>query len=486
MNQTSKSLPGHQIAGAAFALIALISLFKPAYGLFSMSGLLCLAAYIYLAVVLFLGKRGVLPAIGFLVLAVLTLSNFLPLDYFTRRYEYDMIMWILGCRRAMPGPVAASLLYFGGGYLSFFNWFHVIMYAAGYGCAAVAALQGEKGRKLRFVPPACLLASFVILFFHILLMWFGFFYYTFDLSFFGVIFRLVLVLAVHVILIAGLYFAADWCVFPNGHPRKVPAQAPGGYAGAGYNYAGPVPGYTQGGPAAPAPQPYQSAYAGGAGVLPESAFISMAMHVVLLFVTCGIWYLVWIYRTTAVLNCVPGEEERNPATKLLLCMFIPFYSIYWVYQSAQRIDKLSAANGQAGDSAMLCLILAIVLGIVAPIIMQDKINKIAEIQRGGQPQGYQPGYQQPTYQQPNYQQGPAPQQPYQQNGQQSHTPPYAPPYQQRLQQSWQGTVPQQGATPQQGGRPDAAEELKKFKELLDMGAITQEEYDEKKKQLLGL
>ena len=31
-----------------------------------------------------------------------------------------------------------------------------------------------------------------------------------------------------------------------------------------------------------------------------------------------------------------------------------------------------------------------------------------------------------------------------------------------------------------------AEELSKYKELLDMGAITQEEFDEKKKQLLGL
>lgn len=34
--------------------------------------------------------------------------------------------------------------------------------------------------------------------------------------------------------------------------------------------------------------------------------------------------------------------------------------------------------------------------------------------------------------------------------------------------------------------PSAADELKKFKELLDMGAITQEEFDAKKKQLLGL
>ena len=34
--------------------------------------------------------------------------------------------------------------------------------------------------------------------------------------------------------------------------------------------------------------------------------------------------------------------------------------------------------------------------------------------------------------------------------------------------------------------PSAADEIKKFKELLDMGVITQEEFDAKKKQLLGL
>ena len=39
---------------------------------------------------------------------------------------------------------------------------------------------------------------------------------------------------------------------------------------------------------------------------------------------------------------------------------------------------------------------------------------------------------------------------------------------------------------QQTAAPSAADELKKFKELLDMGAISQEEYDAKKKQLLGL
>lgn len=41
---------------------------------------------------------------------------------------------------------------------------------------------------------------------------------------------------------------------------------------------------------------------------------------------------------------------------------------------------------------------------------------------------------------------------------------------------------------QQNGQSaiSSADELKKFKELLDMGVITQEEFDQKKKQLLGL
>ena len=43
----------------------------------------------------------------------------------------------------------------------------------------------------------------------------------------------------------------------------------------------------------------------------------------------------------------------------------------------------------------------------------------------------------------------------------------------------QNNAPQQATV-------SAADELKKFKELLDMGAITQEEFDAKKKELLGL
>ena len=104
--------------------------------------------------------------------------------------------------------------------------------------------------------------------------------------------------------------------------------------------------------------------------------IGLAGHVLLLLFTCGIWNLIWVYRTTRYLNCTPDEPYRNPGTKLLLCLLIPFYSIYWVYQSAQRIDKLAKTVDVSSDMAVACLILEIFIPLIPPILMQDKINKI--------------------------------------------------------------------------------------------------------------
>lgn len=111
-------------------------------------------------------------------------------------------------------------------------------------------------------------------------------------------------------------------------------------------------------------------------------------------------------------------------------MFVPFYSIYWVYKSAQRIDKLAAKKSVSSDLSTLCLILAIFVGIIPPILMQEKINTIIKAEDA------------PICQQ---------------------TPAQAP-------KATLGT----------------AEELKTYKELLDSGVITQEEFEAKKKQLLGL
>lgn len=169
-------------------------------------------------------------------------------------------------------------------------------------------------------------------------------------------------------------------------------------------------------------------------------FISMGFHVLLLVLTGGIWTYIWIYRTTKYLNCVEDEEYRNPTSKLLLCIFIPFYYIYWIYKSAQRIDKLAASKGISSDISTLCLILAFFVGIVPPILMQDKINACCQQKSAAAPVA-------------------------------AKTPVTT------------VNIISNTTTVSDG---DAVEELKRYKELLDTGILTPEEYEAKKKQLLNL
>lgn len=160
-------------------------------------------------------------------------------------------------------------------------------------------------------------------------------------------------------------------------------------------------------------------------------YCGMAKHVLLLLFTFGIWYYMWIYRMTGYTNAAENEEYRNPTKKLLLCLFIPFYIIYWTYKTAQRVDKMAAVKGISSDMATLCLILAIFVPIIPPILLQDKMNNIA------------------------------------------------------MANNTKSVSAPKGETVN-GATLGTAEELKNFKELLDSGVITQEEFDEKKKQLLGL
>jgi len=101
-------------------------------------------------------------------------------------------------------------------------------------------------------------------------------------------------------------------------------------------------------------------------------------HIMLLLFTFGIWLLIWNYRVTAYLNCVPGESKRSPGAQLLLCMFVPFYGIYWTYKSAQRIDILAKTANVLSDLAVPCLILEFFIPVIPPVLMQDKINRIIE------------------------------------------------------------------------------------------------------------
>ena len=190
---------------------------------------------------------------------------------------------------------------------------------------------------------------------------------------------------------AALFFAGLWIVHPEGFPQRPPAFT----------------------------RPEEATEE---GALPLSLYCDLLKHTLLLVFTFGVWLFLWVYRVTGALNQVKSAPYRNPTTKLLLCLFVPCYYVYWTYQSAQRVDRLSRSVGLASELTLPCLLLSLFLPILSPILLQERLNALID--------------------------GPLP----------DEEP-----------QSYQET----------------ANALRVFKDLLDSGVINQEDYDAKKKQLLS-
>ncbi len=155
----------------------------------------------------------------------------------------------------------------------------------------------------------------------------------------------------------------------------------------------------------------------------------MVKHVLLLLFTLGIWYLIWIYRQTKFLNRSKDAPPRSPGTELLLCMFIPFYACFWTYKSGQRLNALAAEADVPCETPAFYLVLSFFGWLLAPMVMQDQINTLLLA-----------------------------------TGEVTLTPPTAP----------------------KGGGMDPVEQVLRYKALMDQGVLTQEEFEQKKREILEL
>lgn len=167
----------------------------------------------------------------------------------------------------------------------------------------------------------------------------------------------------------------------------------------------------------------------------QEGYYDLVQHALLLLFTFGIWELIWIYRTTKFLNNAPDQEERNPTTKLLLCMFVPFYYVYWIYRSCKILDSWGKEKQNDEEITLIAFILSFFVRIVSLILMQNKINRLCTMEKKGAPDSDTEGGDR---------------------------------------------------APQAKNDGDRTEEIRNYKALLDDGIITEEEFEAKKKQLLGL
>ena len=171
------------------------------------------------------------------------------------------------------------------------------------------------------------------------------------------------------ILVVGLYFLmALTVVFPNGNPMQDLVAQPAQSGSSAPVAEGEIP-TEDNQPQEPLPTWQPKVWDGKCDML---------KHILLLLFTFGVWYCIWIYRTTGFLNGTRDHPDRNPTNQLLLCIFVPFYLIYWVYQSAKRTDIQAADKGIPSDLGILCLVMAFFVPMLPPILMQDKFNRFSE------------------------------------------------------------------------------------------------------------
>ena len=465
--KTKNSVSYSLIGGIIFSVLTLFQLIT-LIRFFSFAAVLLLAGYAVTATALFMEKRDFLPIVGIGLLAFSKLISFFQgfstvtyrvrtYSYFSGVFEHFNLFAIL--------PALVTLTAYG------FLLFLAV-------CTFTDCLPKQKTfvKNIWFLPAALTAVSFAggLLIYALISVfsggiWMGCIAYH---SFFNILQTL--------LLTAGLLMTGMWLAYPQAE------QSP-----FSYDTSSDTSGIADSG-CRQNQTPYE--YGTGAPIHMQDGYCDLVKHILLLLFTFGIWYFIWIYRTTRYLNRVEGEEYRNPTYKLLLCMFVPFYLIYWVYQSARRIDRLAASRGVSSDLTVLCLILAIFVGIIPPMLMQEKLNAIIDIETGGA--GRQPSFHQTPSSPAGFQQMSDTSGSFtgfahasKETTAQAQTASGSPDFRQTPDSATdsQPTPQKESAdSPAPKSSLDIAEELKIYKELLDSEIITQEEFDAKKKQLLNL
>lgn len=118
--------------------------------------------------------------------------------------------------------------------------------------------------------------------------------------------------------------------------------------------------------------------------LKEKGYVEIWKLILLSAITCGIYYLIWIKKTTELTN--KAGEERSSGKELVLCFFIPLYTMYWKYTTFKRLLKMADANGVEHDEPIFYSFMSL-LGPVALVHMQNLINEIAKGNRAGSSAG---------------------------------------------------------------------------------------------------
>ena len=92
----------------------------------------------------------------------------------------------------------------------------------------------------------------------------------------------------------------------------------------------------------------------------------------LMFVTFGIYAIVWLVKTKEEINSLGGSI---PTAWLII---VPIANIWWAWRYCEDFSKYVKKD----DNGVMWFILYVLIGIIMPAIVQSELNKIAEKESG--------------------------------------------------------------------------------------------------------
>lgn len=107
--------------------------------------------------------------------------------------------------------------------------------------------------------------------------------------------------------------------------------------------------------------------------------IKLILHSVLVFVTCGVWQFIWIYKFTNRINAIDSKNRYSAVAELFLCIFVPYYIIVWNCKMAKKISRCAENAYTDSDIVSTIMVSSFLSPTLVPILLQYKMNSLCAI-----------------------------------------------------------------------------------------------------------
>lgn len=106
---------------------------------------------------------------------------------------------------------------------------------------------------------------------------------------------------------------------------------------------------------------------------------SVVLYILLTVLTCGIWYLVWVYQLARDINLLAARQQKPKGLDPVLSVILIFlscsiFSIFFFWKEENVIAQFKARNYQVQNQSVLTGVLAVFFPVASAAIIQDQIN----------------------------------------------------------------------------------------------------------------